>query len=327
MYPSREKLDDHFDNSNDDLNWSGFFDAENDEHRVSPELRDYTYIPNPDRPDFPSIIPRTTIKYLMDSGNEIAAKERHEMNRVLASKVQAGGDDAEEAKWKLVTDNLPMLNYFVNNMRHPASAWEEATSAGLLGLVRAAEKYDPHHESGATFYTYAKRWVVQSVIKNWGDTAHVVRIPTHLQEELYKLSRTEEDMSAYSDPTLVEVAIGLNMDPDKMAYLRHMSSVSELDSDASIEDRTSEAVEDIAAITADMTLVRKALEKLGHRDQEILTRLYGLEGDQETLGEIADSLNVSKSLVRYFRDIAIKRLSSFITKPQCESEENGVRRV
>ena len=58
----------------------------------------------------------------------------------------------------------------------PPAAWDDAFQAGLLGLLRAAELYDP--EKGFAFGTYAVRWIRQSISRSSGER-ELIRIPQH----------------------------------------------------------------------------------------------------------------------------------------------------
>lgn len=54
---------------------------------------------------------------------------------------------------------------------------------GALGLVRAAEKYDP--ERGYKFSTYAYRWIRQSIGRYHYETYSIIRVPEHVLVEVF----------------------------------------------------------------------------------------------------------------------------------------------
>lgn len=81
-------------------------------------------------------------------------------------------------KWhKLVTENLPLVHFFASKCygRRPLS--DDVISAGNVGLVEAAQRFDPAR--GVKFSAYAKWWIE-------------ARIWEHMREE-YGLPRPGQE--------------------------------------------------------------------------------------------------------------------------------------
>jgi RNA polymerase sigma factor (sigma-70 family) len=56
--------------------------------------------------------------------------------------------------------------------------------------------------------------------------------------------------------------------------------------------------------------VRQMLAALEPRDEEVVRRLYGIDRDQETQREVAESLNISQPAVSKIHSAAVIRLRS-----------------
>ena len=72
-----------------------------------------------------------------------------------------------------------------------AEAWCLTTSfgEGNVGLIRAAEEYDPRF--GTRFSTYASYWIKQAIRHALINTTATIRLPAHMYSLLTKWRRAE----------------------------------------------------------------------------------------------------------------------------------------
>jgi RNA polymerase primary sigma factor len=74
--------------------------------------------------------------------------------RELATRARAGDRAARD---ELVRRNVPLVVAFVRKQALAGVSFDEVVQEGNLGLLRAAEKYDP--DAGTRFSTYAVWWI------------------------------------------------------------------------------------------------------------------------------------------------------------------------
>lgn len=64
---------------------------------------------------------------------------------------------------------------------------DDLAQAGTLGLLRAADKFDP--DRGFRFATYAMWWVRQSIVREIENRGRTVRVPVHAIQELRRAGK------------------------------------------------------------------------------------------------------------------------------------------
>lgn len=68
-----------------------------------------------------------------------------------------------DAERRRVEDNLGLVVFVLKRRRTPASRWDDEYQDGVLGLMRAAQKFEP--ERGFRFSTYAMAWIREGIQK------------------------------------------------------------------------------------------------------------------------------------------------------------------
>lgn len=188
-----------------------------------------------------------------------------EEEHVLA--VRAGQGEAS-AKQKLVRHHLALVVLIARKQRRGTVRLDDLVQEGNVGLMRAAEKFDPH--AGTRFSTYAVWWIRAYVGKYLKEARSTVRPPSNT--------------IAQSDVSL-DAAFGENGDA---TLLEHLEDDGPGPEGRYLSNESDRAVRDALAS------VRKRIGGLGW---DIVHRRLA-QDSPETLEEIGMHWSVSRERVR-----------------------------
>src|ERR1700704_1170498 len=99
-----------------------------------------------------------------------------------------------EAKARLVNSNLRLVISNARKYQGHDLPLLDLIQEGILGLIRAAEKFD--YRKGFKFSTYATFWIRQAIQRALDNRARTIRIPVHLGQRERKIARAESELAA-----------------------------------------------------------------------------------------------------------------------------------
>lgn len=247
---------------------------------------------------------------------EKPASERSDVDYRL---VEAGA----RARSRLVLSNILLVAKFAYDPGvRGRLEMDDLVQVGLLGLMRAAERYDPAFET--RFSTYAVWWIRQSIFRTIDDEGRTIRLPVHVQERVRKYRRarrTLDSNGASRRPDIARVADALGWtesDTARIASLAEMRVVS-LDDGQDPEGETTYAErmkadtpspERVYAVFERDERLRRLVEGLRNRRlQDIVMGRFGLDGHHElTLQELGERHGVTRERIRQLEAKALRTL-------------------
>lgn len=247
-----------------------------------------------------------------------------EQEWALAERVQRGDADARRA---LIEANLRLVVTVARGYVGRGVPLMDLIEEGNIGLIRAAEKFDP--ERRLRFSTYAMWWIRHGVQHALSHQGRTVRIPVHVLRELAQVLRANREMTAQlgRPPSLEELARAVGKEARDVAELfrvsEHISSLdapmSDSDDRALIEHLVDEDDGESTATTdaSGNGKLQGWLEALRPRQRMVVERRFGLNGEAvHSLAEIGVDLGVSRERVRQIQEEALKRLRQLSSQDQ-----------
>ena len=107
----------------------------------------------------------------------------------LAKRIEKGDMEAKE---RMINCNLRLVVSIAKRYQTQGITLGDLVQEGVLGLIRAAEKFD--WRKGFKFSTYATWWIRQAVQRGVANKARTIRIPVHVVEREQKVARARREL-------------------------------------------------------------------------------------------------------------------------------------
>jgi RNA polymerase sigma factor (sigma-70 family) len=267
-------------------------------------------------------------------GRVISRQEWTELAGLNSSKqLRKQVSEYRRAKQLLVSANMGLVHAIVKGRIGSFSklgvSFEEVVQEGSLGLLRAAELFDPSR--GLRFSTYATIWI-KGTLSNT-HVAETVTLPSREKSKWIKIvqARAEliEEKGSGGKLTMEELANHLGMQVTeinatdrKMNQVRHVMSLDyayQTKTSSGTESGSIARLEDDKNFRSDVDLAERTqmhadvvaamARNLDAREARLLRLRYGLaDGQPRSFQECADAMGLSQSRVQSLAKTCLKKL-------------------
>ena len=235
----------------------------------------------------------------------------------LSAKIHAGDMEARD---ELVQANLRFVIDVAKNYQNRGLSLADLISAGNVGLMTAAERFDG--TKGFKFISYAVWWIKQSILQTIADHARTVRLPLNKLSLLKDISKASRKLGQgrETDPEIEEIAAELDVSPQEVQdTILSARTVRSLDESFEDDDERSlmNVLKDDNQLAPDGDVMEEAsrsqleyvLQSLDVRELRIIRLYFGLDGAEAmTLEQIGGLMSLTRERVRQLKERALGKL-------------------
>ncbi len=235
----------------------------------------------------------------------------------LSARIQEGDMEARD---ELVQANLRFVIDVAKNYQNRGLSLSDLISAGNVGLLTAAERFDG--TKGYKFISYAVWWIKQSILQTIAEHARTVRLPLNKLSLLKDISKASRKLGQgrESEPGVEEIAAELDVSAqeilDTMLSARTVRSLDESfeeDDERSLlnilSDNNQETPDSDVITSSARTQLEEVLENLDERELRIIRLYFGLDGTEAlTLEQIGGLMGLTRERVRQLKERALGKL-------------------
>lgn len=268
--------------------------------------------PAPNRPGFPP-----SRRFGAAAPRRPRLESAAELQLVIAAK-----EREPDARAALIESFTPLVGSVARIYRRASVSRAELMQEGVVGLLRALERYDP--ELGTPFWAYASWWVRQAMQQLVSELTRPVVLSDRAVRQLARIrdARRELLQANGGEPTVGQLAERARLErvqvENLLAAERMPRALEEpiggedggsTFGDLLVDPRAEDAYHRVPRRLVAEGL-RGVIGGLTTRERKILAGRFGFDGPELTLRELGDSLGVSAERVRQIEARALDKLRS-----------------
>jgi RNA polymerase sigma factor (sigma-70 family) len=225
------------------------------------------------------------------------------------------------AKEKMILHNIRLVYKVAAKFDSGLVPYHDLVQEGVLGLIRAAEKFD--YQKGYRFSTYSFNWITQAVRNCVDNKSGLIHHPANVRDNLRKTHNARTTLLAAgacgNSEALIVESTGLSK--KKLRELQGVARIS-VSLDASVFDDGELVVGDKYAadtqtepdVRLELSNLKRSLSQelvvLDEQEQTVIKARWGLvTGQPLSRGQLADQMDVSREWVRQLELSGLRKLS------------------
>lgn len=268
---------------------------------------------------------------------EMASKNRHDEllrllqhpdlrefgcpKKVTPALLERVAERGASARKRLIESNMRLVINIAKAYRNRAIALEDLIQEGAIGLMQAAERFDP--EKGFRFSTYATHWIRQAIGRAIDNKSKAIRLPAHVSQSLRKIEKERIRLAGDlgHEPSSEQLARAMGISSKKLMSLiqcsQELLSLDMAVGDSGgmtlgglLKDENGGDPESMVLTKEVMVELQRILLELNEREQRVMRLRFRLDGNSEPLvqEELAKEMKLSRERIRQIEVQAIKKL-------------------
>jgi RNA polymerase sigma factor (sigma-70 family) len=242
----------------------------------------------------------------------------------LAKRIERGDLEAKE---RMINSNLRLVVSQARRYQGHGLSMEDLVQEGMLGLIRAVEKFD--WRRGFKFSTYGTLWIRQAIQRGLQNHGRTIRVPVHVAQRQVKVRKLESELSAKlsREPTDEEIAAVAELPVDEVMELRELNrAMTSLDQPVGDDGETAfgellasdrpEPLEEVSDADRDRR-VNALVGDLPEQERNVIKLRFGLTGDEpRSLRQTGMELGITTEQARQLEAKGLERLAG---SPEAEA--------
>ncbi len=262
---------------------------------------------------------RRLIRVMIDGKETAMRMTTGTWSETEKQRMRAKSSEGAAARRMLIQANGRLVISIANKYTGHGLSLAELSQEGVLGLIRAIDKFDV--SKGVRLSTYASYWIRQSVSRAVAVQTRVIRLPVHKVDHLGKIKRIMGQLTQElgRTPEIEEIAAQTGDNPQDIHNLLKdgqdtLSLEEPVGDDGAtladfVENDLTQALEDQVDSILLGREIRRALATLTARESRIVELRYGLrDGQPLTLQDVAERFGLTRERIRQIEKEALAKL-------------------
>lgn len=241
-----------------------------------------------------------------------------EEETIYATRAVTGDQEAID---KLVQGNLRFVISVAKQYQHCGVPISDLVSAGNIGLMKAATKFDP--TKGFKFISYAVWWIRQNITISISEHLKTIRLPANCEAALNEFHQVHEKLEQKlgREPSTDEIIENLSDDTRKGKIELYNTNYKPTSLDKEMGEDSETTLHDIIpderalknTLQLDKSMQRErlmdALKKLTPVELQVVTLRFGMDGQgARSYEEIGTIVDLTGERIRQIQQKALKKL-------------------